>query len=85
MIKIIEDLQDNKIKNIDKNINTVICRLKNIRENLQISPEKYDLENLYDILSQIYDDIGDFNITVTENRIWGVISLTKSTKKTINL
>ena len=85
MIKIIEDLQDNKIKNIDKNINTVICRLKNIRENLQISPGKYDLENLYDILSQIYDDIGDFNITVTENRIWGVMSWQIPPQKIINL
>ena len=52
------------MKNLDKNINTVICRLKTIQENLQFTPEKYDLESLFDILSQIYDDIGDFHIAV---------------------
>ena len=62
MIKVIENLQDNKIKNLDKNINTVICRLKTIQENLLFTPEKYDLEILLDILSQIYDEIGDFCI-----------------------
>ncbi len=64
MIKVIEDLQNDKMKNINKNINTVICRLKTIQENLQFTAKKYDLETLYDILSQIYDDLGDFNISV---------------------
>ena len=67
MIRIIENnLQDNKMKNIDKNINTVICRLKTIQENLQFNPERYDLEILFDILSQIYDDIGDFHIVLSD-------------------
>ena len=64
MIKIIEDLQNDKMKNINKNINTVICRLKTIQENLQFTTKKYDLETLHDILCQIYDEIGDFNISV---------------------
>lgn len=66
MIKIIEDLNDNKLKNINKNIDTVIGRLKNIQENIQFTPEKYNIEALYDLLSQIYDEVGDFYITVTE-------------------
>lgn len=66
MIKIIEDLNDNKLKNINKNIDTVIGRLKNIQENIQFTPEKYNMEALYDLLSQIYDEVGDFYITVTE-------------------
>lgn len=69
MIKIIEDLQDNKTRNINKDINTVIHRLKTIQENLQVSPEKYDLEALYNILSQIYDNIGDFQIVVHDETI----------------
>ena len=75
MIKVIEDLQDNKIKNLDKNINTVISRLKTIQENLQFTPEKYDMETLLDILTQIYDDIGKFVIEVDSGYIkknWGV-------------
>ncbi len=69
MIQVIENLQDSKIKNLDKDINTVICRLKTIQENLQFTPEKYDIEILYDILTQIYDDIGDFNIVVQDKNI----------------
>ncbi len=69
MIKVIEDLQNDTMKNINKNINTVIGRLKTIQENLQFTPEKYDLKTLYDILSQIYDDIGDFNIMVDEENV----------------
>ena len=51
MITVIEDLgRDNKTKNINKNIDTVICRLKTIQENLQFTPERYDTEVLFDIL-----------------------------------
>lgn len=69
MIKIIEDLNNDKRQDIDKNINTVICRLKTIQENLQFTPEKYDLEILLDILSQIYDEIGDFCIVANSGNI----------------
>lgn len=67
MIKVLEDLNDNRVKSINKNINTVICRLKAIQENLQFTTKKYDLETLYDILSRMYDDLGDFNISVYDN------------------
>ena len=40
----------------------IIKRLKALKENFQFTPEKYDLEILLDILSQIYDEIGDFCI-----------------------
>lgn len=69
MIKIIEDLKNDKTKDIDTNINTVICRLKTIQENLQFNPEKYDLDTLFDILSQIYDEMGDFNIVVQDKTV----------------
>lgn len=71
MIRIIEDLQDNKFKNINRNINTVIDILKTIQENLQFTPEKYDMETLLNILTQIYDEIGDFCIEVDSQEIKG--------------
>ena len=70
MIKVLENnLQHSRVKNIDKSIETVINRLKTVQENLQFNPEKYDLETLIDILNQIYDDIGDFNIIVGDESI----------------
>lgn len=67
MIKVIEgNSSDNRIKNIDKSIGTVINRLKTVKEDLQFNPDKYDLDTLVDILSQLYDDFGDFCI-VAEN------------------
>lgn len=65
MIKILENnLQDNRTKNIETGIEEIIKRLKALKENFQFTPEKYDLEILLDILSQIYDEIGDFCIVV---------------------
>lgn len=67
MIKVIEgNSSDSRIKNIDKSIGTVINRLKTVKEDLQFNPNKYDLDTLVDILSQLYDDFGDFCI-VAEN------------------
>lgn len=65
MIKILENnLQDNRRKNIETGIEEIIKRLKALKENFQFTSEKYDLEILLDILSQIYDEIGDFCIVV---------------------
>ena len=71
MIKILKDnLQADRIKNIDKSIGTVISRLKTVREDLQLDPNKYDLNTLVDILSQLYDDFGEFCIVAqNENNI----------------
>lgn len=67
MIKVIEgNSSDSRIKNIGKSIGTVINRLKTVKEDLQFNPDKYDLDTLVDILSQLYDDFGDFCI-VAEN------------------
>lgn len=67
MIKVIEgNSSDSRIKNIDRSIGTVINRLKTVKEDLQFNPDKYDLDTLVDILSQLYDDFGDFCI-VAEN------------------
>ena len=67
MIKILKDnLQTDRIKSIDKSIGTVINRLKTVKEDLQFNPDKYDLDTLVDILSQLYDDFGEFCI-VAEN------------------
>ena len=69
MIKIIEDLNPSGAKNIEANIEKVVRRLNTIKENLPINEEKYDLDALFDILGKIYDDIGDFAITVDGNSI----------------
>ena len=67
MIKILKDnLQADRIKSIDKSIGTVISRLKTVKEDLQFNPDKYDLDTSVDILSQLYDDFGEFCI-VAEN------------------
>lgn len=69
MIKVIEDLKPSRTKNIVKSINCISRRLESLKEDIQESPNKYDLDTLVDILSQMYDDIGDFNITVSEENI----------------
>ena len=74
MIKILEDLKSNRTKNIKANIDSVVRRLNAIKENLPFNEEKYDLDALFDILGKIYDDIGDFAITVDGNPViymWG--------------
>lgn len=76
MIKIIEDLNPSRAKNIEANIERIVKRLNTIKENLLINEEKYDLDVLFDILGKIYDDIGDFAITVDGNSVinmWGVL------------
>ena len=70
MIKVIEDLNSSRTKNIETDIDKIIKRLKTVKENMEINPNKYDLETLTDILCQIYDDIGDFAITVDGESIW---------------
>ena len=65
MIKIIEDLNSSKTKNIEK----IVRKLNTIKENLHFNEEKYDLDTLFDILCKIYDDIGDFAITVDGNSV----------------
>ena len=76
MIKILEDLTPNRTKNIVKSINKISDRLNLLKENIQAFPDEYDLDTLVDILSQIYDEIGEFNIVVQEENvmwIWGVV------------
>ena len=62
MIKVIENLQSNKVKNVTNNIELIIDRLKTLKDNIQSTPKKYDINILCDILCQIYDDVGDFNV-----------------------
>lgn len=69
MIKILEDLNSNRTKNIEADIEKIIKRLKTVKENIAFTPDKYNLETLVDILSQIYNDIGDFNIVVSEENV----------------
>lgn len=65
MIKILENnLQNNKIKTVKESINTIQNRLSFIDKDLNLQPEKYDFETLLDILTQIYDDIGEYAIKV---------------------
>lgn len=66
VIKVLEDLNSNRTKNILENNNRISSRLNSLKENIQSFPEKYDLDTLVDILSQIYDDVGEFNISVYE-------------------
>lgn len=72
MIKVIEDLSLRKTKNIETDIEKIIKRLKTLKENIAFNPDKYDLEILVDILTQIYDDIGDFNIMVDTETLNGI-------------
>ena len=69
MIKVIEDLNSSRTKNIGTDIEKIIRRLKTVKENVKFNPDKYDLDTLVDILSQIYDDIGDFHIAVSDESI----------------
>lgn len=69
MIKVIEDLNSNRAKNIVNSINKISDRLDSLKENVQGFPEKYDLDTLVDILTQMYDDIGDFVIMVDDENI----------------
>lgn len=64
MIKIFEDLNSGRTKNLEKSIEKIIKRLNSVKEDLQINSGRYDLDGLVDILTQIYDDIGDFTIIV---------------------
>lgn len=68
MVKVIEDLKPNRSTNIIKSINKISNRLDSLKEDIQDFPEKYDLNTLVDILAEMYDDIGDFNITVYEEQ-----------------
>ncbi len=65
MIKVLRDnLKRDKITIIKESINTIQNRLSFIDKDLNLQPEKYDFETLLDILSQIYDDIGEFTVEV---------------------
>lgn len=65
MIKVLRDnLKRDKISIIKESINTIQNRLSFIDKDLNLQPEKYDFEILLDILSQIYDDIGEFSVEV---------------------
>lgn len=66
MIKVLEDLKSSRTKNIVKSINCISKRLDSLKEGIQEFPDKYDLDTLVDILSHLHDDIGNFNITVSE-------------------
>lgn len=64
MVKVIEDLNPSRTTNIVKSIDKISNRLDSLKEDIQNFPKKYDLNTLVDILAQMYDDIGDFNIVV---------------------
>ena len=65
MIKVLRDnLKRDKISIIKESINTIQNRLSYIDKDLNLQPDKYDFETLLDILSQIYDDIGEFTVEV---------------------
>ena len=64
MIKVIESNPTDRIQNIITAINEIYSRLNLLKEDVQFNPDKYDMDTLIDILSMIYDDIGDFQIGV---------------------
>ena len=70
MIKVLEtNLNFERRKGINSSINKITHRLNSIKENIQTNPKGYDLDNLIDILTQIYDDIGDFCITINDETV----------------
>ena len=64
MIMVIESKPTDRIQNIITAINEIYSRLNFLKEDVQFNPDKYDMDTLIDILSMIYDDIGDFEIGV---------------------
>lgn len=64
MIMVIESKPTDRIQNIITAINKIYSRLNFLKEDVQFNPDKYDMDTLIDILSMIYDDIGDFEIGV---------------------
>ena len=64
MIMVIEGKPTDRIQNIITAINKIYSRLNFLKEDVQFNPDKYDMDTLIDILSMIYDDIGDFEIGV---------------------
>ena len=66
MIKVIEDLKPGRTKSVVNSISSISEQLNLLKEDIQINSDKYDFDALMDILEQIYNDIGDFYITVHE-------------------
>ena len=64
MITVIESKPADRIQNIITAIDEIYSRLNLLKEDLEFNPNKYDMDSLFDILSMIYDDIGDFQIGV---------------------
>ena len=64
MVLVIESNPADRIQNIIATINEIYSRLNLLKEDVQFNPDKYDMDSLFDILSMIYDDIGDFQIGV---------------------
>ena len=67
MIMVIESKPTDRIQNIITAINEIYSRLNLLKEDVQFNPDKYDMDSLFDILSMIYDDIGDFQIGVSSD------------------
>ena len=64
MVLVIESNPADRVQNIIATINEIYSRLNLLKEDVQFNPVKYDMDSLFDILSMIYDDIGDFQIGV---------------------
>ena len=64
MVLLIESNPADRVQNIIATINEIYSRLNLLKEDVQFNPDKYDMDSLFDILSMIYDDIGDFQIGV---------------------
>ena len=64
MVLVIESNPADRVQNIIATINEIYSRLNLLKEDVQFNPDKYDMDSLFDILSMIYDDIGDFQIGV---------------------
>ena len=67
MITVIESKPADRIQNIIATINEIYSRLNLLKEDIEFNPDKYDMDSLFDILSMIYDDIGDFQIGVSSD------------------
>lgn len=64
MVLVIERTPADRVQNIIATINEIYSRLNLLKEDVQFNPDKYDMDSLFDILSMIYYDIGDFEIGV---------------------
>ena len=64
MVKIIKNLNTYKIKDLFSIIDKFNCRLNELKEDVQTTPDMYDITALTNILSRLFKEFGDCEIVI---------------------